>query len=317
MSVAVFPSETGPSETGPSETGPSETGPSETGPSETGPSETVLARATLTKALAPVRVDGGIAVAFKADQGTTRIATLAEHGGYRLKFPDSVGDALEGVVVNTGGGVVGGDRVTFSVSAGAGAQAAITTATAERIYRSTGAASELDVKLAAASGATLAWLPQATILFSQSRLKRRFEVDLAPDARLLMTEATIFGREASGEVMGEGLLQDVWRVRRGGDFVFAEATRLDGNLTELLARPAIAASVRGVALLLCVAPDIEETRDAVRAAIAGCDVLAGVSAWNGMLVMRAQAKRLDALQLSLRRAIDALQIAHPPQAWSA
>ena len=290
---------------------------SETGLSETGPSETVLARATLTKALAPVRVDGAISVAFKAEQDTTRIATLAEHGGYRLKFPDPVGGALEGVIVNTGGGVAGGDRVTFSVSAGAGARAAITTATAERIYRSTGAAAEFDVRLAAACDATLAWLPQATILFSQARLKRRFAVDLASGARLLMAETTIFGREASGEIMGDGLLQDVWRVRRGGDLMVAEATRLDGDMTELLARPAIAGSVRGVALLLCVAPEIEETTDAVRAAIAGCDVLAGVSAWNGMLVMRAQASRLDALQLSLRRAIEALQIVKPPQAWSA
>ena len=267
-------------------------------------------------ALAAVRVRGGASAAFKADTAATHIATLEEHGGYRLKFPDCAGGAVETVIVNTGGGVAGGDRVRFDITAGARTNVTVATATAERIYRSAGATAEIDVRLRADVGATLAWLPQATILFSGSRLQRRFAVDVAGDARFLMAETTIFGREASGEIMGQGRLHDDWRVRRDGALVFADATRLDGDIAGLLARPALAASVRGVALLLCVAPDVEEKRDLVRAALADVVALAGVSAWNGMLVVRVQASRLDILQLALRRAIDALQIGTVPQVWS-
>ncbi len=267
-------------------------------------------------ALAALRVDGGATASFKADRAITRIALLAEYGGYRLKFPDCTGGALEAVVVNTGGGVAGGDRVQFDIQAGAASKVIVATATAERIYRSRGANSAIDVRLDVEHGSTLAWLPQATILFSGARLQRRFDVDVAGQARLLMAETTVFGREASGEIMGTGFLHDRWRVRRDGALIFADETRLDGDISALQARPALAAAVRGVALLLCVAPDVEEKRHAVRVALAGGSGETGVSAWNGMLVVRVLASRLDVLQSALRRAIDALQIASVPQVWS-
>lgn len=280
------------------------------------PSDKIRSRGRDDDALAAVRVIGGAAVSFNADAGTSRIASLAEYGGYRLKFPASLGGAVEAAMVNTGGGVAGGDRVRFEVAAGADSRVTIATATAERVYRSHGQVSDFDVRLSADRSATLAWLPQATILCNGARIRRRFEIELAVEARFLMAETTIFGREASGEVMGEGLLHDVWRVRRGGQLVFAEATRLDGDIASLLARPAVADGIRGMTLLLCVAPAIEEKRAALRDALADCDALAGVSAWNGLLVMRALDSRLEALQSVLRRAIDALQICSIPQVWA-
>jgi urease accessory protein len=281
------------------------------------PSDPSIRRAAPADALASIRTVAGVAAAFTEENGATRLAKLAEYGGYRAKFPDGAEGVLEAAIINTGGGVAGGDRVQFDMSAGARASATIATATAERIYRSSGAASEIDVHLAAAPAATLAWLPQATILFSGAKLRRRFEADLAADARFILAETTIFGRIASGETMGEGLLHDVWRVRRDGRLIFAEASRLDGDIASLLARPAVADAVRGIALLLCVAPDIEDKKDAVREAVTGADALSGVSAWNGLLVVRLLASRLDALQLILRRVIGALQISPVPHVWRA
>jgi urease accessory protein len=279
------------------------------------PSEVVLRRSDDEDPLSVVRVVGGASATFKAERGASHIDTLSEQGGYRLKFPTQLGSSIEAVVVNTGGGVACGDCVQYQFTAGAGASATIATATAERIYRSTGAVAAIDVRLVARPHATLAWLPQATILFSGARLQRRFEVDVVSNARMLMAEATVFGRTASGEVMGHGLLHDTWRVRRDGRLVFADATRLDGDLTEQLARPAIAKGARGVALLIAVAPGIEARLDAVRAAVADTGAEVGVSAWNGLLVLRAVATRLDTLQAVLRCAVSALQISAVPQVW--
>jgi urease accessory protein len=278
-------------------------------------SDASFRRLRLADALAPVRVEAGIGASFSAAGATTRLGRLSEHGGYRLKFPDSPGPGVEAAIVNTGGGVAGGDRVRLGILAGTAARVTVATATAERVYRSAGPAAEIDVSLTADRGATLAWLPQATILFSGARLKRRYEADIAGDSRLVLAEAIVFGRIASGEVMGKGLLHDVWRVRRDGRLVFAEATRLDGDIEALLARPAVGGGARGLALLLCIAPGIEERRDAVRAAMSDLDVATGVSAWNGLLVVRALATELAALQSALRRAIGALQICVLPQVW--
>ena len=270
----------------------------------------------LADRLAPVRANGRAALTCARVGDRTRIVDLDECGGYRIKFPTAVGSVLEPVVINTGGGVAGGDKVSFDLTANAGAEVAFSTATAERIYRSLGTPTEIDVRLRADTGASLSWLPQATILFSGSRLIRRFDVDVSDSARLLMAEATVFGRIASGETMGAGLYHDVWRVRRDGRLLFAETTRLDGNLDETMRRPAVMASARSTGLLLYVSPDAEDLRDAVRIALDGARALHGVSAWNGMLIVRVLAGGLTETHQALQRAVQALTPRHVPRAWA-
>ncbi len=89
---------------------------------------------------------------------------------------------LEAVIVNTGGGMTGGDRFAIDIALDEGASLVAGTAAAEKIYRSTGADAEMDVRLSVGAGARLAWLPQETILFDRARLSRRIDVDLAESA---------------------------------------------------------------------------------------------------------------------------------------
>ena len=183
------------------------------------------------------RADGGIILSSRARGPVKVIDSLHETGGYRVKCPALSGDPLEAVIINTGGGVAGGDRVSIAAHAGVGSRLCLTTATAERIYRSTGSAAEIDISLDVAAGGTIAWLPQATILFSGAAIRRRVVANLEHSARLLIVEATAYGRTASGERMTSGSLDDQWRMRRDGRLVFAEASRLDGDMAAALAVP--------------------------------------------------------------------------------
>lgn len=267
-------------------------------------------------ALAPVRVVGGVELEVRAEAGRTRLAHLRERGGYRLKFPHVEGPWLEAVQLNTGGGVAGGDRLAIAVEVGRGADAVYATQAPERVYRSLGPAAELDVTISVANEARLDWLPQETLLYSGARLQRRFEVDVGESGRLLMVEAVTFGRIASGEIMRDGLLHDVWRVRRAGRLVLAEGLRLDGDIAGLLARPAIAAGGRAAALLLDVAEDAADRLDAVRAAIAGARSVCGASAWNGMLVARFLAADPADLRRDVRAALGAIGRRPLPRVWA-
>lgn len=268
-------------------------------------------------ALDAIRAVGGLSISARAAEGgTTAIADLHEFGGYRFKCPEPRAPLLEAVMINTGGGVAGGDRISIAAAAEAGSRLALTTATAERIYRTDGPRTEIEIKLAAQDGARLAWLPQATILFSGAALHRRLDVELAAGAQFLAAETTIFGRGASGEEMSAGLLSDQWRVRRDGRLIFAEAARLEGHVAKHLARPAVSAGAPIAALLVCVAPDLEERCEAVRAAIAAHDVTGGVSAWNGLLAARLLGDRLDRVAEALRAAVTALRVLPLPAAWT-
>ncbi|HXF52587.1 MAG TPA: urease accessory protein UreD [Hyphomicrobiaceae bacterium] len=266
--------------------------------------------------LAPVRANAGIAVRFVAKAGRTRLATLSQFDGYHLRLPNSRGP-VEAVIVNSGGGLVGGDRIRFDLSVGEDASVRIATVAAERVYRSLGPPSEVHVRMRLDHGARLDWLPQETILFSGGRLKRQLEAELAEDATLLLAECIVFGRAASGEEMGTGLLHDVRRIRRSGHLVFADAALIDGDVGCLLARRAIAAGARAMALVLFVAPDAQARLEPVRALLAQAHSQAGAGALSGMLVVRLLADAAQHLRADLTRVVEHLAGRAVPRVWEA
>ena len=144
---------------------------------------------------------------------------------------------LDAALLNTTGGITGGDRFAWQAIAAPGAWLGLTTQAAERAYRARparpgGSPSRSSV----GAGARLDWLPQETILFDRSALERRLDADLAGDARLLVVEPVVFGRAAMGERITAIRFIDQWRIRRDGRLVHAEATAHRG-----LGRPAGAA----------------------------------------------------------------------------
>lgn len=232
------------------------------------------------------RASGRLECSVVAGHGGTRRARVHEAGSLRVRFPNGErGGALDAVMVNTAGGMAGGDRFDIDVTVGAGARLTATTAAAEKIYRSLGPDTEIGVKLTVGAGGALAWLPQETILFDQVRLRRRIDVDLAKDADFILAEAVVFGRSAMGETVRSGRFFDRWRVRRDGTLVFAETLRLDGEIAERLAQRASANGGVAVATVLKL-PGDEASVTAVRAVERDFAGEVGVSAWNGLALAR-------------------------------
>lgn len=248
--------------------------------------------------------------------GQTVVMDVDEQGPLRLRFPRvRTADALDVVIVNTGGGVVGGDRLEFEMETGEGASAAITSQAAEKVYRSSGADAEISVRLTAASRSHLAWVPQETILFNRARVVRGIEADLAPDASLTICESIVFGRIAMGETIVDGLIRDRWRVRRDGKLIFADALMLARGIGKTLAGPAVANGAAAAGTILQAAPDAEAKIDAVRAALEAEEAEAGASAFNGMLVVRILARDSIGLRSAILSTLAALGTV-PPRAFT-
>ncbi|MGA7486340.1 MAG: urease accessory protein UreD, partial [Xanthobacteraceae bacterium] len=140
------------------------------------------------------RAIGRVALAVGASAGATRRSRLREEGSLRVRCPGPPAAELEAVIVNTAGGVAGGDRLTFEFAVGPGARLVVTPAAAEKVYRTLAPDATIGVKLSVGTGAALAWLPQETILFDRARLTRTIDIDLAENAELLLAEALVFGR---------------------------------------------------------------------------------------------------------------------------
>lgn len=259
------------------------------------------------------RAVGKIRLAVGLSDGVSRRVRVGEEGSLRVRFPTAQAAELEAVIVNTAGGVTGGDHHAVDISVQENARLVVTTAAAEKIYRSLGPAAEIDVRLQVGAGGHLLWLPQEMILFDDCRISRCIDVELAGDAALVMAEMVVFGRAAMGETVERGSFTDRWRVRRDGRLLFAETVRLDGLIAETLAEPAVAAGGVAVATVLAL-PGDEATVARVRAIGDSFQSEVGISTWNGLAVARLCAKDSASLRQDLGAVLVALD-APLPRLW--
>ncbi|WP_083269316.1 urease accessory protein UreD [Bosea vaviloviae] len=265
-----------------------------------------------------VRADGGVRLRFGRVGARTHRLELAESGGYRARFPTTFDASCEAVLINTGGGMAGGDAMRIAAVLEAGSDAVITSQAAEKIYRSQGTETRIETALTLKAGASLAWLPQESILFSGARLARKLTIDLAADARLVACESVFFGRSAMGEAMLSGSLRDRWRIRREGKLIFADDLRLEGAVAASLARPAIAAGARASATLVAVGPEHLAGLDDVRGLLADAlpDVEAGAGIVSDLLVIRLLSPDAQALRRVLVTLLGHLTGRALPRTWS-
>jgi urease accessory protein len=256
----------------------------------------------LRPAPAPVtmeRARGHARLAFGAEDGTTRLLELFQSGSAKIRLPRvEPGAPKEAVLINTAGGVTGGDHLVYEIAAGSAGTGRIETS------------------ITVEDGARLDWLPQETILFDNSSLTRRLSIDVADDATFLAVESIILGRTAMGETIRNVTLADSWRVRRGGKLIFADGLRLDGDASEIMSNGATGGGAIALATVLLVSPDAGSHLEDARAALEAPLGEAAASAWNGMLVARLAAPAGHLLRADLIKLLLSLRAAPLPRVWS-
>jgi urease accessory protein len=251
------------------------------------------------------RSEGAARIAFKFERGGTQLDRLFQSGAAKVRLPlVEAGEPPQAVMINTAGGLTGGDRMSADVTLGPHCRAIIASQACEKIYRASSGNAEIVTSLSVGEAARLDWLPQETILFDGARLTRRLDADLAPGAELLLVEATIFGRSARGESVRSGLFTDRWRIRRDGRLLFADDLRFDWTDTALLSRPAVLGGATAMATILFVTEEPARHLTALREVVGKSG---GVSAWNGKLLVRIAAETGVALRHTLIPALRVLR----------
>ena len=201
------------------------------------------------------RAVGALRLSARRRGRETRLGGLRQSGALRALFPRRRGAALEAIVVNTAGGVTGGDRLLVEAEAEAGAHLVLTTQAAERAYRApAGSTGTVRNALRLGAGARLRWLPQETILYDGCALGRSLAVEMAPGAAFTAVEALIFGRAAMGETLRGASFRDRVEVGRAGAPLFRDGIDLSGDVAAHLARPAVAGGAGAAASVLHAAP---------------------------------------------------------------
>lgn len=261
------------------------------------------------------RARGAGRLGVKLRDGRTALGTLFQDGCCKIRLPKTHGTAAEAVLINTSGGLTGGDAVEWRARAAAGTKLVLTTQACERAYRSTGENARVATSLSVEAGAHVDWLPQETILFEGSRLERRLDVELEEGATFTAVEAVLLGRKAMGEAARTASLKDSWRIFRAGKLVHAEATCLTGEEGEREGLSLLAGH-NAFATVLAITPDAMEKLEKLRVML-GSSPYAAASVIGERLILRALAPSGLALRRSLAPAIALLSGAGAlPRLWN-
>ncbi|TMJ40307.1 MAG: hypothetical protein E6G87_02335 [Alphaproteobacteria bacterium] len=108
------------------------------------------------------RVDAEGRIAVKCTERGSVIDRLYQSGAAKIRFPSSSGTSTcEAVLINTAGGLTGGDRLSWIVHAGERASLTCVSQACERIYRSRdGEPARVSVSITLDQKACLNWMPQ-------------------------------------------------------------------------------------------------------------------------------------------------------------
>jgi urease accessory protein len=246
------------------------------------------------------RADGCGRVVLSGSEKGVRIVDVFQRSPVRIMFP-RVGCAIEeAVLVNTAGGIAGGDRLEFGVTALASASIAVTSQAVEKVYRALNEPARIATKLQACEAAKLAWLPQETIVFNWGRLSRETEVELSSGAELLALEWLVLGRAAHGEEMVGGHITDSWRVKKDGRLIWADCFRVTDEVFPHVHRKALLSNCKAVATLIYFGPHLDARLEYLRAIAAPLECHCAATSVAGLIIVRFAAKASYDLRLALR-----------------
>ncbi len=149
---------------------------------------------------------GSLQITYARDGNATQVVHSRSQAPLKLQrpfYPEGL-EVCHSVMLHTAGGVVGGDRLSIDLQLQPQSHALITTAAANKIYRTNGQEARQTIQASVAEGACLEWFPQETIVFDQAIYRQDMRVELAPDATWIGWEITRFGRTARNEKFVQG-----------------------------------------------------------------------------------------------------------------
>jgi urease accessory protein len=137
------------------------------------------------------------------------------------------------MLLNNGGGLVGGDALRTEIELGPSAAARITTASAGKVYRTNGPAASHETIIRLAAGARLDYLPDHLIPHPGADLTQRLTVAMEPGSRAILYGAMAAGRIGRGERFAFRRIEDAIEIRYAGRPILVSRALLEPALRPL------------------------------------------------------------------------------------
>ena len=239
--------------------------------------------------------EAGLRLAFQRRGERTVLAERSSFGPLAVQkalYPE--GDLVcHAILLHPPGGIAGGDRLEIAVGVETGAHALLTTPSATKWYRSSGAECSQSVEISIGRNAVCEWLPQENIFFESALAANALSVDLQEGALFSGWDVMCLGRTASGERFRAGRVRQRVRITRGGKSLFEELGTVEGG-GALLDSPVGMAGYPLSATFFMAGVAIErDALDVCRAMAPKGDCKWGISAMGEVLVARCLAQNTE------------------------
>ena len=251
--------------------------------------------------------------------GRTRIERLYQEGAAKISMPRTIGDPLEAVLINTAGGLTGGDRLDWSITVGDarvrdGDDTNLRKGLSRLVRHRQGQLPHGRSAPAAGSPGCRKRRSCSTIRHSGGRSRST----LPPRRKRSSSRRPCSGAAPWASALDGLSFADRWRVRRTRPAGPCRGLRRRSRAGEQLAAPPALGDASCVATILVLTADAEQRLDAVRAIIGDAGA---ASAWtvagSGKLLARLTAEDSYDLRKRLIPLIELLNgRAGLPKVWT-
>jgi urease accessory protein len=263
------------------------------------------------------RVKGKAAISYKYNGSKTCLDKLYQHGSAKIRLPKKYDEFSEAVLINTAGGLTGGDQLDWNVKLDANTKAVLTTQACEKSYKASSGTAQVSTHISVGNEAICHWLPQETILYEGSSLSRTLNIELEANSRLIAMEAVMLGREAMGENVKACYFKDRWRIVRDGRILFADDVKLEGDIEKLASQNALMAGHKAFATLVYCGPEDDDHLNLIATELQTIikNTAMALSAFEGKIVARFLSCDTYQLRASLSPILKKLSGNDLPRVW--
>ena len=153
-----------------------------------------------------------------------------QSGCCKVLNPNNYNESKELVLINTAGGITCNDNIEINATIN-NSELSICTQAAEKIYAGIGDPAKVDINITL-NNSNLYWLPKELILFNNSKLDRKININLLNNSNLIFCETSIFGRKAMSEQINNLSFFDQWKININSSLKHFEAINIKGSFND-------------------------------------------------------------------------------------
>ena len=213
------------------------------------------------------------------------IKSLIQSGSSKVLLPNSYNENKELVLINTTGGITCNDSLKIKINL-ENSKTSISTQAAEKIYAGIGEPAQVDIDIIL-KDTNLNWLPKELILFNNSKLKRRININIDNNSNFIFCETSILGRKAMSEKIQNLFFSDIWRVTKNSNLKHIESININGTTNEVLNNRFTLNNHSSFSTILIFGKIVEKIQNDIRKTIDSInDIFCELSIWDEKIVIR-------------------------------